>query len=43
MFNIFCTNYSIEESIGGQISERRKENEKACYFGVHRIDARRMQ
>jgi hypothetical protein len=42
MVNIFGINYSILMSIGGQIIERRKENEKASCFTVHRIVARRM-
>jgi hypothetical protein len=43
MVNIFCISNSTDVSIGGQILKRRKENEKACRFSVHRIVARRMQ
>jgi hypothetical protein len=43
MVNIISINYSTDVSIGGQISKRRKENEKASSFSIHRIVARRMQ
>jgi hypothetical protein len=42
MINIFCINYSTYVSIGGQILERRKENEKVNRFIVYRFYARRM-
>jgi hypothetical protein len=42
MINIFFINNSSDVSIGWQIIERRKENEKADCFSINGIIARRM-